>query len=597
MRLFHSRAPRIFLAAAALAACSDRVSAPEPAADPPPAPVAALSCRADVRGGSVGCDASAPGGARYTLLGGQGTHVRLTSSDVRYDAATATFSALVTVQNLTAQAMGAEPGSAGVRVFFHSGPVATGGTGLVEVANAAGWGTFTGGTQPYFEYAGTLQPGEVSQAQRWEWSVPPSVESFSFTLFVSAGMQAPAPSSTLSFRSLSAGGQNVCGVTLGGDAYCWGHAAYGQLGAGTEWIEIAAAYRPVKVLGGPMDTVTVGEYGTCGLRGGEMWCWGSNQDAALGTWGFDEGCAPEHGYSGGCAAPTRSANGYTFRRITSGGAMNRSFAPFFGLFHCGIDASGKAFCWGTDSVSQLGDGKQYPIVNPFPVPVAGGITFAMINAGNDHSCGIDVEATAYCWGAEERGELGNDTAVTSALARPEPVLGGRKWRDVDAAHLHSCGVTTTGEAWCWGSNYMGQLGNATAAYQNCGDEQWPLACTRSPVRVESSQTFAQITTGEYHTCALTTAGEAWCWGLVSQVGRDDAASVNCTPRTDTPCVPTPVRVAADERFIEIEAGRAFTCALAENRKVWCWGTDSFGGTGQGRAGPVYVPRPIVGPAA
>src|SRR5438094_1262230 len=172
-------------------ACSDRQ-----VAGPRVTPVLTgrvLSCAVDVAARTLSCTAPPPssvqGGPGITAdlgLGDQGTYVALRSSNVSYNAGTSTFQADVTVQNLTAVPMGTPDGSTvtGVKVFFHSGPTVTSGTGTVTVANADGTGTFTGTNQPYFLYNQILQTSEVSATKPWQWNVPATVNTFVFQVLV-----------------------------------------------------------------------------------------------------------------------------------------------------------------------------------------------------------------------------------------------------------------------------------------------------------------------------------------------------------------------------------------------------------------------------
>jgi len=173
------------------AACSDQGSPLDPTIAPPTVEpktaVAVLSCSADARAGTVTCADGSAGAARRYVGGQQNVNVKLTSTDVAYDAGTEIFSANITVQNLLVQRMGSDGATvSGVKVFFNSGPVLTKGTGSVEVNNADGVETFTSGLQDYFLYAGSLPYQAVSAPKRWEWKMPATVETFSFTLMVSA---------------------------------------------------------------------------------------------------------------------------------------------------------------------------------------------------------------------------------------------------------------------------------------------------------------------------------------------------------------------------------------------------------------------------
>lgn len=219
-----STAAAVFVAAAVLlAACESPDADPAaPALDGgsrgDAAVMLALTCGADVAAGHLACGppaglgAEPPSGASGLIVGGQNTFVTLESSNACYEDGCAggspgadIFQADVTVENLIPQALATADGESGhadgVRIFFHSGPVVTGGSGDVTVANADGTATFTGTDQPYFQYGGStgnelggddlLSPDETSDARTWRWNVPESVETFDFTVYVSAAVQHP----------------------------------------------------------------------------------------------------------------------------------------------------------------------------------------------------------------------------------------------------------------------------------------------------------------------------------------------------------------------------------------------------------------------
>jgi len=177
-------------AAALLPACGDRTPVTPETTAPIDAPAATkLVCTVTVRASLLHCGAQTPDGARGNLvLGGQGTYVRLASSGTSWDAGTQVLRSDVTVQNLLSQRMGTVDGVtvAGVRVFFQGGPTVTLGTGTVSLANADGVGAFTAGAQPYFLYDEILDPLETAAARSWRFSVPATVEQFTFTVLVDA---------------------------------------------------------------------------------------------------------------------------------------------------------------------------------------------------------------------------------------------------------------------------------------------------------------------------------------------------------------------------------------------------------------------------
>ncbi len=174
-----------------LAACSD--------AGGPTAPTGQfrtdmITCQVSVSAGSLSCASSraqpAPGINLTKTLGGQGALVRLASSGTVYNSGTQTLTSDVTVENLLSQAMntadGTTPDAGGIKVFFHSGPTTTGGTGTVSVANPDGTGAFTGTNQPYFLYSdnAVLASGATTSAASWHFTVPATVTTFAFEVFV-----------------------------------------------------------------------------------------------------------------------------------------------------------------------------------------------------------------------------------------------------------------------------------------------------------------------------------------------------------------------------------------------------------------------------
>lgn len=224
-----------------------------------------------------------------------------------------------------------------------------------------------------------------------------------------------------------------------------------------------------------------------------------------------------------------------------------------------------------------------------PVQVRGG-TWDTISVGGEGACGLKAGA-AWCWGVEETGELGHAQTTGDIAPTPAAVEGGLRFRQLDAGFDHTCGVTASGgQLWCWGSNYRGQLGTA----QPVGACEFGVPCSEVPVRVDSDETFVQVAAGAIHTCALTADGRILCWGTASRAGRG-ATPGDADSCDGTPCYRTPRPVQGGERFVQVEAGREFTCALSRaSRNAFCWG-DAFG-VAQGIGGPVYVPTRIVSPS-
>ena len=170
----------------------------------------------------------------------------------------------------------------------------------------------------------------------------------------------------------------------------------------------------------------------------------------------------------------RPGSGYTLA-ASAGGLTGATSVPFTvtltftavsaGYHHtCRLTAVGAAYCWGDNSgTGQLGDGTTTNRLTP--VLVVGGVSFAAVRAGGDHTCGVTAAGAAFCWGYNGSGQLGDGT-ITSR-ASPVLVAGGGSFAAVSAGGggidpgLHTCGVTAAGAAYCWGRNLEGQLGDGT----------------------------------------------------------------------------------------------------------------------------------------
>ena len=167
-----------------------------------------ITCQVAVRAGTLTCAASqpqpapqahgAPGMSFNLIVGGQGALVRLASTGTSYNSVSQVLSSSVTVENLIAQSMntadGTTPDAGGIKVFFHSGPTATGGSGAVSLVNFDGVGTFTGANQEYFLYSdgAVLPSGETTSSKQWQFSVPTTVTTFAFQVFVTTRLPVEA---------------------------------------------------------------------------------------------------------------------------------------------------------------------------------------------------------------------------------------------------------------------------------------------------------------------------------------------------------------------------------------------------------------------
>ena len=211
-----------------------------------------------------------------------------------------------------------------------------------------------------------------------------------------------------------------------------------------------------------------------------------------------------------------------------------------------------------------------------------GVTLSAVSFGTEHGCGLSADGRAYCWGSNRLGQLGNDDPATGRRSHPVAVATTERFTAISAGANQTCGLTHDGAALCWGLNMTGELGQAIVANE-CGG----FPCSRRPVRVESSVRFDSISAGFGHTCALS-GGRAFCWG---RNDRGQLGTVRADERCEgIPCNPLPVRVSALEGITSISAGGDHTCAIASG-DTYCWGSNQYGQLGvETRTGA--NPRPM-----
>ena len=195
--------------------------------------------------------------------------------------------------------------------------------------------------------------------------------------------------------------------------------------------------------------------------------------------------------------------------------------------------------------------------------------FVAVTAGADHACALTDRGDAYCWGSNEVGQLGNGSADSIPHTAPARVSGDLKFTNVSAGFTHTCGLARDGVVFCWGANDSAQLGDGT------------IKNSAIPVRVSTGVRFQTIGPGGTHTCAVSVDGVGYCWGgnWHGQLGvgnRDGDAAAPCCYR-----VPTPIRT--ELRFRTVVAGGISSCGVALDGKAYCWGSPQEGRLGTGAA--------------
>jgi len=373
---------------------------------------------------------------------------------------------------------------------------------------------------------------------------------------------------------ISTGTGTTCAIRSDGAAMCWGSNAYGQLGNGatgnvntpsllpgdSTWRAIAAgAYTSFYDISTWTWGVNISR--GCGIKsGGALWCWGNGNDnyGCSGTW-------PTGSVS---STPTLFDSGswthISTRLSTTIETMAASCPPYppdqRAENFCGIKSNGTAWCWGDNTDGQLGNGTT--TLSNTPVQVSGGSAWKTINVGggdlnNTYACGIKSDDTLWCWGKNAGGQLG----IGNTTSQSSPVAVGGTWKMVSAGVYSTCGIKTDNTAWCWGVQSFGRLGNGVTS----GNQTTPVA-------VSGGSTWIDINVGFEHACGIKSDNTAWCWGRGMNGRLGNAGTADSS---------TPVAVSGGASWKQISAATYHTCGVRTDGTLWCWGGGTPGNLGDG----------------
>ena len=359
---------------------------------------------------------------------------------------------------------------------------------------------------------------------------------------------------------LDGGTAHTCAVKTSGAVWCWGDNAQGQLGDGTNGdkqtpVQVRLNATPTFLTGA--SQVGTGDLHSCALKSdGTVWCWGRNMSGQLGDM-------------------------TTMQRLFATQVVNLTgmSSVAVGWDHsCAVKASdGSVWCWGSNSNGQLGNGMMGNGANSTPVQVMNMTGATQVTAGELHTCVRKSDQTAWCWGRNNHGQLGNDTMGDSNVPVQVKYFQGTVKNltgvtEVVAGQTHSCGRLGNTEVRCWGLGTSGQLGNAMS-----------VDSLRAAL-VSNLTNPAGLAAGAAHSCATLTTGTEVCWGTnaAGQLGTGG------TPATSN----VPVAVNTLTRISTIGNGSSHSCAALQTETTQCWGSDSAGQLGNGSGGNQTSPGPV-----
>ena len=300
----------------------------------------------------------------------------------------------------------------------------------------------------------------------------------------------------------------------------------------------------------------------------KIYCWGSNAAGATG-----QGTT-----TGDTTSPSEI--------VLSGTTQDRflQVAGYEDTF-CGLGVDHKAYCWGAGPFGQLGHGVNVANVsNPVEVlPGASDGYFKSVHpADQEATCALGLDQKAYCWGADDRGLLGDGGASGGDVSIPVAVVDGEGpgvYKALRAGARHMCAIGIDDKGYCWGGGFYGRLGDGGTSNQ---DEPQEVHAGDSP------GTFKQISAGNGHSCGIGTDDKLYCWGrqFNGRLGNGTGVDANIT---------TPIQVSLGEgpaTYKFVSSANEHSCAIGTDDKAYCWGKNRDGQIGNGSTSDQFVPGQV-----
>lgn len=248
---------------------------------------------------------------------------------------------------------------------------------------------------------------------------------------------------------------------------------------------------------------------------------------------------------------------------------------------CAVREDHTAWCWGRNDAGQIGDGTTEDRPAPVQVPALRPVT--AVASGESHTCALADDRTVWCWGSNELGQLGG------AVSSKQPIqVQGVTAQAIASGRAHTCAVLEDATVKCWGANSFGQIGNNRTMASSPPDA---ARLADGPLR-----NIASIAASGDATCAIDGDGQLWCWGRNTADMLGDGPSEFLAPRMVALSLPAPSLPVAQVAF-----GDAFLCAMTRDQgergprpAVYCLGDDTYEqlGSGGSSSAPVQIELPF-----
>jgi hypothetical protein len=259
---------------------------------------------------------------------------------------------------------------------------------------------------------------------------------------------------------------------------------------------------------------------------------------------------------------------------------------------CALTDLKAIYCWGANDKGALGDGTT--TLRTAPVRVSGGVLFDSLTAGDDHACALTASGAAFCWGANADGQLGDGTTIERHS--PVPVAGGLAFRSITAGGAQTCGLTSTGAAYCWGSSVPGAPAPKTMPTQVTGGPFVRLAVRGSGVcGVSTAPIFAAVASvscwdvaslhAEIVSVAYSLVPEVW--GGFQEFCQQYSELLSCWTTDPSALSSVPV---SNLRIVHVAIGGRHICLNDFYDHAYCWGVNANGQVGDGTR--LDAPSPV-----
>ena len=277
-------------------------------------------------------------------------------------------------------------------------------------------------------------------------------------------------------------------------------------------------------------------------------------------------------------------------------------------FSLAVGSDGNAYAWGYNSSGQLGDGtttnRAAPVMVRKPASAPADFTYVQVSAGTDHSLALGSDGYVYAWGDDTDGELGNKARGSFSSvpvrvrdpASPNDTSKGLKAIQVSAGRDHSLAVDKDGNAWAWGSNGYGRLGNNRSNSYSTLPVR--VRDPGDPSNSNKGLNVMQVSAGDWHSLAVDKDGSTWAWGRndYGQLGNGQISS-------SWDAYPVPQKVLLDPndaskglKTVQVSAGGSLSLAIDQDGSTWAWGHNNSGQLGNGTSNGKNqnpIPSPVL----